>query len=899
MTPRPTTPPSWLRRLAGRALGPHDREYLLADLDEEFAARRAHGRRASGWYAAQVIHAAWTRRLERRRIAAASTLARQGGFMFTAVWSDVVAGVRGFRRAPGAMAIIVLSLGLGLGAAAAMFTVVRGVLLAPLPYSDPAGLVTIWSRWTGFDKTWVSDQEVLDYQNRTRTMSSVAAWDVTRVTLTGAGDAVRVGAALLTANTFDVFGVRPIVGRTFTEDEARAGGGEERPTLVVLSYGLWQRQFGGEANVTDRHLDVNGRPARILGVMPKGFQLPTDFGGDAAEPSELWLPLHFDPKHTERGSHGFYAAGRLKPGVTAAQASDDLASVIGALVTEGQYPVETHFTAFAVPVTDEILGGIRRPLYVLFGAVGFLMLIACANAAALLLARAESRQREFATRTALGANRWRLVRQQFVEGLMLALAGSAAGLVLALGAKRVLDAIGPTAIPRAATVAVDWHVALFLVATCAVAAILSSLPPAFRAFRITLVDGLKDGSAQVSASGHRLRLRNTLVVLQLAFALLLLTGTGLTLRTLWSLQKVDLGFDPANVMTARIALPSRPYGTPEQVNTFFGALLDRVRAIPGVKYAGLVRALPIGTTIGDWGMAVDGYTPPAGQGTPGDWQVATDGALEALGERLIRGRFFTPADSLDSQPVALINETMAGKYWEGRDPIGGRFKMGNPKGPWITVVGIVGNVRHNGVTAPIKTKFYRPYAQFSQTTGNAMNTGTIVVKSDGDPGAIAGALRAATRSLDPAIPLAAMQPMIDVVNTSLTSPRLTSTVFIGVAAVALLLSAVGIYGLLVFLVSQRAHEIGIRVAIGAQRRQIVQLVFGHGLRLAGAGIAIGVVLALVLSRAVGGLLYGVGALDPWTFTVVPLALLGVALAASILPARRAAAVDPVMALKRL
>jgi len=893
------TPPRWLRGFAERVLDPRDREFLLADLDDEFAARRSSGRAATAWYAAQVTHAAWTRRRERRRLVKAGVLAPSGGQMLNAWWSDVLAGLRGFRRQPGSVAIVVLSLGLGIGAATAMYTVVRGVLVAPLPYRDPGNLVTIWSRWTNFDKTWVSDQEVLDYQARTRAMSGIAAWDVTRVTLTGAGDAVRVGAGLTTANAFDVFGVRPILGRTYTEDEARAGGSPEQPVLVVLSYGLWQRQFGGDAGAIERHLDLNGRPARIVGVMPRGFQLPTDFGDDAAEPSELWAPMYFDPKHTDRGSHGFYAAGRLKPGMSAAQASDDLASIASALTAEGQYTPQDHFTAFAVPVEDEIFGGVRRPLYVLLGAVGFLMLIACANAGAILLARAEARQREFATRAALGANRWRLVRQQLVEGALLAIAGSVAGLSLAFGAKRVLDAIGPTAIPRASAVAVDWHVALFLVGACAVAALLCSLPPAFRAFRIGLVGSLRDGGAQVSVGGHRLRLRSTLVVVQLAFALLLLTGTGLMLRTLWSLQKIDLGFTPANVMTARIALPARPYGTPQQVNAFFAALLDRVRAIPGVTSAGIIRALPIGSTIGDRGVAVDGYTPPVGRGSQGDWQVATDGALEALGERLIRGRFFTAADTLETAPVALVNQTMAARYWEGRDAIGGRFKTGGANTPWITVVGIVGDVRHNGITTAIKPKFYRPYPQWTQNAGNPVNTGTIVVRTAGDPEQVAGALRAATRAIDPAIPLAAMRPMTDVVNTSLTAPRLTSTIFLGFAGVALVLSALGVYGLLVYLVGQRSREIGIRVAIGAQRGQIVSLFFGHGLRLAAAGIALGVAMALLLTRTVSGLLYGVPPLDPATFAVGPLVLLVVALVASFLPARRAAAVDPVVELKRM
>ncbi len=898
MTAPTAAPPRWLRGLAERLLDDRDREFLLADLDDEFQARRSSGRAAMAWYAAQVVHAAWTRRFDRGTAAAAQTARQNGGRVLNALWSDVIAATRGFRRTPGAIAMIVLSLGLGLGAATAMFTVVRGVLLKPLPYDRPAGLVSIWNRWIGFDKTWISDQEVLDFQHRTHTLAAVASWDSTRVTLTGAGDAVRVGAAYATAGTFDVFGVRPILGRTFTEDEARAGSGDGRPLQVVLAFGLWQRAFGADPAVAGRRLEIDGHPAMIVGVMPRGFQLPTDFVDDAAEPSELWLPMYFDPTRTSRGDHGFFAGARLKPGVTARQASDDLAALATTLTNEGQYTVATHFSTFAVPVEDEILGSVRRPLYVLLGAVALLLLIACANAAALLLARAESQQREFATRAALGAGRWRLIRQQLVEGLLLALAAGAAGLGIAFGAKRALETLGPTAIPRAGSVAVDWQVGAFLLAACGGAAILCSLPPAFRAFRVGMAAGLKDGSTQSTTGARRLRLRHGLVVAQLALALLLLAGTGLTLRALWSLQHVDLGFEPDGVLTARIALPSRPYGTDAQINTFFTALLARARAIPGVTHAGIIRSLPVGSAIGDRGMRVDGYVPPEGRGTQGDWQVASDGALEALGERLLRGRFFTSADTFESQPVALVNEAMAAKYWAGRDAMGGRFIIGGAKTPWITVVGIVGDVRHNGVTAAIKPKFYRPYMQFTQSGTNPVNTGTLVVKTGGDPRALIAPLRAATRELDAAIPLAAVRPMTDVVDTALTAPRLTSRVFVGFAGVALLLAAIGIYGLLVFLVSQRAHEIGIRLAIGAARGQIVRLIFGQGLRLAATGIGIGLGLAVLLARTLKGLLYGVPVFDPLTFIVVPGVLLTVAVGACLAPARRAAAVDPVTALKR-
>lgn len=905
MTSGPRRPPRLVRALVERILDARDREFLLADLDEEFATRRSRSRGPGAvlWYVAQAVHAAWTRRIDRRAAITPGTTTRRGASMLNALWSDVMSGARGFRKQPGAVATIILSLALGIGATTAMFSVVRAVLLAPLPYGHPDGLVAIWMKWTGYEKTWVSDQEVLDFGHLSHTLTAVGAWGTTRTTITGAGDAVMVGSARVTANLFDVLQVRPIIGRTFTEAEAQAEGGNT-PTLVVLSYGLWQRQFGGDPSVTARHLEIDGRPARILGVMPRGFRLPTDYGEDAALPCELWTPMYFDPAHTSRGSHGYYAAARLAPGATARQAGDELAAMMAEFTRQGLYNPDKHFTALAVPMTEDILGGVRPALVTLFVAVGFLMLIACTNAAALLVARTEARQREFATRAALGAGRWRLGRQQLVESLMLAVTAGVAGLALAPAARRALEAIGPTAIPRAAEVTTDWRVGLFMAGLSIVAAVLCSVPSMARVVRIGLVDGLKDGSVQVSTGGRRLRLRGALVITQLAFAVLLLTGTGLTLRALWSLEHIDLGFQPAGVLTARVALPDHPYDSPARIVDFDNRLLTRVRAVPGVEHAGLIRSLPIGASIGDWGVIIDHARQPSGDSVggggsvPGDWQVATDGALEALGERLVRGRFFTVADRMDTLPVALINETMARKYWPNEDALGRRFRMSaGDASPWTTVVGIVADVRHNGVTAPIKAKFYRPYAQFSQATGFTPNGGTLVVRTSGDPKALAGPVRTAAREVDPNVPLTAIRSMENVVDTALTSPRLTSSVFSAFAGVAVLLSAIGVYGLLVFMVGQRVQEVGIRVAIGAAPRQIVRLFFGHGLRLAVTGIGAGLVLAAFWTRTLAGVLYGVPPLDPETFVAVPVVLLAVALAACVIPARRAASVDPVAALK--
>jgi predicted permease len=439
---------------------------------------------------------------------------------------------------------------------------------------------------------------------------------------------------------------------------------------------------------------------------------------------------------------------------------------------------------------------------------------------------------------------------------------------------------------------VDWRTAGFLLAASAGAAVLCSVPPALRTFRSGLVESLKDGSAQASIGRQRHRLRSGLVVAQLAFSVVLLIGAVLMLRSLWSLQKIDLGFDPDGALTARIAVPNRAYPTQETINDFFDRVLTRARALPGVRAAGVIRSLPIGSVIGDSGMMVEGYTPPPGENAKGDWQAATPGALEALGERLVRGRFFAETDTTASPPVALVNETMAAMYWPNQDPIGRRVRFGGPNAPWATVVGIVANVRHNGIEGPIKGKFYRVYSQFNQ-----LRAGTIVVRTSGDPTAIAGALRGAVHDVDPNVPLAAVRPMNEVVDTALTSPRLTSRVFIAFGAVAVVLTALGLYGLLVYLVSERTREIGIRVAIGARRGQIVWHVLGQGVRLAAIGAGLGVALAFAWTRTLSGLLRGVAPFDPVTFAAVPLLLVAVAIVASFLPARRAAAIDPMRAIR--
>lgn len=805
---------------------------------------------------------------------------------------DVRYAFRTLRRSPGFAVVTFVTLALGIGATSAMFSIFSTVLLKPLPWADPSGAVMIWSRWNAFDKTWLADGEVLDYRRSMTTARSVAAWSDGQVNVTGGSEPERVGAAEVTANLFETLGVLPVLGHPFSPEEDVTGG----PRVAVIAHELWQRRFGGDPGVIGRGIELDGEGYRIMGVMPRGFRLPTDY--ESSEPTEIWVPLRIDPKTADHGSHGLYGAARLRPGATAAQASSELQAITAALTEEGLYPKQMQFSAFAVSLRDEIVGTVRPAIVAVFGAVAFLLLIACANVANLMLIRAEARQREIAVRTALGASRASLTRQLLTEALVIALAAGSIGLALSYAIVRWVAWWNPAGIPRLADATVDLPVALFTLAVAVIVALLFSVAPVWRIHRSDLTDHLKEGSQNATTGASRQRLRAGLVVAETALAVVLAVGAGLMLRSLAQLQRVDLGFDPANVLTMRISVPSSSYASPESAVVFYRQLLGRVRALPGVTAASAVRALPLATTIGDFGLMVEGYVPPPGHHAKGDWQIVSDGFLEAMGERLVRGRAIRASDDEHGMPVALVNEELAKAYWPGQDPIGRRFKIGGggqPR-PWVTVVGIVRDVRHNGVTGIVKEKFYVPHAQWHLSIG-AMRSMFLVVRGSGDVRRLAPSIRAELRAIDPNVPVASIRTMEDVVDAALSQPRFTGALFTAFSVLAVLLAAVGIYGVLSYLVTQRTREIGIRLAIGASPRDVARAVLGRGLLLAGSGLLIGTAAAVVLGNLVRALLYQVRPADPVSLWGSAAVLLVVALVASYLPARKATRVDPVLALK--
>jgi len=805
---------------------------------------------------------------------------------------DVRYALRQLRRSPGFTAVAVLTLALGIGANTVIFSVVNAVLLRPLPYPQPDHLVKVWGNFSGIgipnDLNRISAPEFKDLDSQNRSFSHIAAIAGSGFNLNVGDRPERIRAALVSPSLFQLLGVQAMKGRTFAAEESAQG----RDKVILLSYGLWKRGFGGDSGIVGRTLDINAASYEVVGVMPPGFQYP--------EEVEIWAPLFLAPNDlvpARRGAHGFEVLARIKPNLTIEQARADMAILTRAVVDQNRdYPYAKFQFAFVLtPLLEEMVRDTRKALWMLSGAIALVLLIACANVASLLLVRASAREREIAVRMALGADRGRLVRQLLTESVLLALAGGAAGLCVAGWGLRVLVAACASVFPRVASASIDGTVLAFTMALSAATGIVFGLAPAFYTSSDVHHESLKDCARISTSRRSSQRLKQCLVAGELALSLVLLNGAGLLMKSFVRLHEVDPGFQADQVMTLRIPLLQTKYGQPGQIRAFYGDVLDRVSGLPGVQAVGAIDALPFSTSAHSGTVTIETTSVAPENAIPEtDWRAASAGYFQAMGIPLVRGRFLDRRDTEFSLRVALVDETMANTYWPGEDPIGRRLHLGgrNASNPdWATVVGVVRHVRYRTLEALSRVQVYFPATQVP------VRSMSLAIRTAADPTALAGAVRKQILAVDPSQPIYQVQTMQDMVEGSLAKHRLSMFLLSVFAAAALLLSAIGIYGVISYWVSQRTREIGIRVALGAGRLDVLKLVMHESVLLVAAGAAAGFLGSLALNRSIASLLFGVKASDPLTFVMVAVLMAIVALAASALPAHRAMQVHPMVALR--
>ena len=804
---------------------------------------------------------------------------------------DVRHGARALLRRPAFTLIAAVTLALGIGANTAIFTVVRAVLLEPLPYQDPDRLTVFWEAASEAEMTWLSDRELLEYRKSTRSFSDIAGYTTGFANLTDSDQPERVPLGSVSGNLFATLGVSPQLGRAIQESDAFPGN-----DVAMISHTLWQRRFGGAPDVVGQTMRVNGNTRTVIGVMPSDFRLPLDYR--SAEPSELWTPLVIDEANPgDFGDRSNYLIGRLAPGVTPEVATQDLAGSWRQWVELGYVMDEAGLRPRqAVPITALVLGPVRTALVFLFGAVGLVLVIACANVANLLLARSDARRKEMATRAALGAGRARLLTQLLTESALLAMPGALLGLLLAFVGVRALVAVTPAQVIAQRGVAIDGAVLGYSVLLALATTVLAGLIPALQLSRASIAS-VTSGGARGTSEPVRKGFRRVLVTAQTALAVMLVVGGALLVRSLSAMNAIDLGFDEENVLTARVALQTADYPSNEAVLNFYDEIEARLRALPGVESVGATRLLPLSGTIGDWSITVEGREMQPGENPNGDWQVVTPGYLETMGVRVEQGRSFEASDRAGAPLVALVNETMAERYWNG-DAVGKRFHLGTADQPWMTIVGVVNNVRHNAIIEEERAEMYVPHGQFSAQTGFAPRGMSFVVKTNVPALSLAPALRREIRALDPRLPVADVRTMEDLTATALARPRFMTTLLGAFAALALLLAAIGLYGVVSFMAARRTHEVGVRMALGASRSSVLGMFMREGVYMGGVGVLLGLVGAAALSRVIAGQLYGVQPLDPISFAIAPVVLLAAVALASLVPARRAARTSPLEALRQ-
>jgi len=798
-------------------------------------------------------------------------------------------------KRPGFVITITVILALGIGANSTIFSVVNAVLMRPLPYEAPDRIVMIWETnpSKGVPRSIVSPANFLDWKEQNNVFDHLAAFRFWYYTVTGLGDPERYQGARVSTNFFPLLGVQPDLGRNFGPEEEQVG----RDHVVILTHAFWQRRFGGDRNIVGQSLTIDGEPFTIIGVLPASFRFTRVLNAEL----ELWMPISFTPQQLTREDRSVIVYGRLKRNVSLVQAQSEMDRITRSL--EQQYPkTNSGWSAQVNNLQEQSTRPFRPTLLILMVVVGFVLLIACANVANLLLTRATTRQKVFAVCFALGCSRLRLMRQLLMENLLLALLGGAAGLLLAYWAMNFVNAIVRDRVPYLEKLSIDGRVLGFTLVISLLVGVIVGLVPGLRASRINLRDVLGESGRTLSEAPSRRRLRNLFVVLEVTLALPLLIGAGLMLRSSLLLQNIDRGIDLRNVLTAQISLPKAKYITPQQTATFYHETLQRIQSDREVQSVSAVNFLPL-TNFGDaTRLTIEGRTPSAlEQETTASYRVIDPNYFRTLSIPLLRGRYFTDQDNDESHGVVMINQTMAHRHWPDADPIGKRIKPQFPAAnvpwrpattnTWLTIIGVVGDVKETGVNEEQSAEIYLPYLQ------NPSSLMNLLVRSTSDPLRLVPAVRSQVLAVDGDQPIYNIETMENVFGKSIAAPYVITSLLTIFAAVALLLAAIGVYSVMSYSVAQRTYEVGVRMALGAQQQHVLRMILGDGLRLVLIGVGLGVIMAFGVTRVISNLLFGVSATDPQVFLGVPLLLIAVAMLATYVPARRALKIDPLVALR--